>query len=446
MLKESLYEVFSKHAENAGKLSNLGSSNGNENLNQMIAKKAPKSQHYSGSDSLSFRVAAAIAQKNEGHGFIVEVNKASCLSPGKRTTTRAGYLDRKRARQQTRQSSRQAKLDRLRLKEERQSSLVLSELHEGTTYETSVDFAVSPEIQEELVAEIPSTLSTSSRKLKPVAAQVSHSTLIVADLETTGFSTSSSIIQIAAASLHSDESFNRFVQPANGFIPSTIQRLTGIEMHGLQMYYELTPVSSCGERQALVEFAAWLNKFSSPLIVAHNAQFDSRILVSSFTRHGLTDLVKYAVGFSDTVKLVKKVYPDQQSYKLQDLAKSFAPNFESLNAHNAEHDVSMLKNLLTNTPNVEEYLRDAVFSTDYVIANNEKLSNKNRNIGSFTNLVTSNVLTKSQCSTLAAHGLQSSHLKFALQRGGREGLLTILKGKLRSVNSVIDKVISFYKV
>lgn len=73
MLKESLYEVFSKYAENAGKLSNLSSSNGNENLNQMIAKKAPKSQHYSGSDSLSFRVAAAIAQKNEGHGFIVEV-------------------------------------------------------------------------------------------------------------------------------------------------------------------------------------------------------------------------------------------------------------------------------------------------------------------------------------------------------------------------------------
>lgn len=61
---------------------------------------------------------------------------------------------------------------------------MLSELHEGKTYETSVDFAVSPERQEELVAEIP---STSSRKLKPVAAQVSHSMLIVIDLQTTGF-------------------------------------------------------------------------------------------------------------------------------------------------------------------------------------------------------------------------------------------------------------------
>lgn len=217
-------------------------------------------------------------------------------------------------------------------------------------------------------------------------------------------------------------------------------------MHGLQMYYELTPVSSCGERQALVEFAAWLNKFSSPLIVAHNAQFDARILVSCFSRHGLIDLVKKVVGFSDTVKLFKKVYPDQQSYKLQDLVKSFAPDFESSNAHNAEHDVSMLKNLVTNKPNMEESLRDAVFSTEYVIANNEKLSNKNRNIGSFTDLITSNILTKSQSSTLAAYGLQSNHLKFALERGGREGLLTVLKGKLKSFNSVIDKVIAFYNV
>lgn len=115
-----------------------------------------------------------------------KVNKTSCLSPGKRTITRPGYPDRKRARQQTQQTSRQAKLHRLRPKEDRQSSLVLSKLHEGTTYEPSVDFAVSSERQEKLVAEI-QRKSTSLRKLKPVAAQMSHSTLIVQDLETTGF-------------------------------------------------------------------------------------------------------------------------------------------------------------------------------------------------------------------------------------------------------------------
>lgn len=53
----------------------------------------------------------------------------------------------------------------------------------------------------------------------------------------------------------------------------------------------------------------------------------------------------------------------------------------------------------------------------------------------FTDLVTSNVLTQTQYFALAAHSLQFSHLKFALQIGG--------KGKLKSVT---DKVISFYEV
>lgn len=61
------------------------------------------------------------------------------------------------------------------------------------------------------------------------------------------------------------------------------------------------------------------------------------------------------------------------------------------------------------------------FATDYVIANNEKISNKNIREETFEvlmTLVASSGLTKCQCSTLAAHGLQSSHLKFALQRVG----------------------------
>ncbi|XP_062603897.1 uncharacterized protein LOC134265692 isoform X2 [Saccostrea cucullata] len=398
-LKETLLELFTKHAENAEKLANLGSSNANENLNQIIAKKAPKSQHYSGSDSLSFRVAAAISQKNEGHGFIVEVNKACCLSPGKQTGVRAGYLDRKRTRQQARQSSRQAKLDRLRLKEERQSSLASAELHEGTTYESGIDYAVPADRQEELVMDIP--LPSTRQLSRPVDAPASPDTIIVADLETTGFSNSSRIIQIAAAPLHSEDRFNRFVQPANGFIPPAIVKLTGIEMHGMQMYYQLNPVPSCGERQAIAEFAEWLSSFPSPLIVAHNAQFDARILVSCFTRHGLTDMLKSVVGFSDTVKFFKKVHPNQPSYKLQDLAKSLAPEFDSANAHNAENDVYALKILLKNTPKAEESLSESIFSTDYVIANNEKLSNKNKNIGSFHEMITAKVLTKGQSSTLA---------------------------------------------
>lgn len=74
MLKASLSGVFSKHAESAGKLWNQLPTEMKTYI--MIAKKAPESQHYSGSgslSSLSFRVAAAIAQKNGERDFIVEV-------------------------------------------------------------------------------------------------------------------------------------------------------------------------------------------------------------------------------------------------------------------------------------------------------------------------------------------------------------------------------------
>ena len=72
-LKNSLKEVFSKQISNVQKLVDVDSSNGNENMNQMVARKAPKAQHYSASESLSYRVSAAVAQKNEGHKYILQV-------------------------------------------------------------------------------------------------------------------------------------------------------------------------------------------------------------------------------------------------------------------------------------------------------------------------------------------------------------------------------------
>ncbi|KAK3100622.1 hypothetical protein FSP39_022733 [Pinctada imbricata] len=74
-LKQSLQDLFHKFSRNAESLSDLGTSNPNENLNNMISKKAPKSQHYSGSESLAYRVSAAVAQKNTGHKYLIEVSK-----------------------------------------------------------------------------------------------------------------------------------------------------------------------------------------------------------------------------------------------------------------------------------------------------------------------------------------------------------------------------------
>ena len=80
-LKQALETLFRSFLKHAGKLSNLGSTQGNESLNKTIASKAPKSNHYSGSASLNFRVAASIAQKNMGQSYLLAVSvKVNCLN------------------------------------------------------------------------------------------------------------------------------------------------------------------------------------------------------------------------------------------------------------------------------------------------------------------------------------------------------------------------------
>ena len=76
-LRTELYTVFEKYTTKAmcNKMSEMQSSNSNENLIQLIARKAPKALHYSGLESLDFRVSAAMAQKNDGHSYYPEVCK-----------------------------------------------------------------------------------------------------------------------------------------------------------------------------------------------------------------------------------------------------------------------------------------------------------------------------------------------------------------------------------
>ena len=69
----ALKDVFQKYANKADQLSRLGSSQANESLNNAVARKAPKSQHFSASQSLYYRVSATVAEKNKGSNYTLEV-------------------------------------------------------------------------------------------------------------------------------------------------------------------------------------------------------------------------------------------------------------------------------------------------------------------------------------------------------------------------------------
>lgn len=62
--------MFSNNAE---KLCSTGSTQSNENFNKVVSAKNPKTHFYGGSESTSFRVAAAVAQKNIGHESLSKV-------------------------------------------------------------------------------------------------------------------------------------------------------------------------------------------------------------------------------------------------------------------------------------------------------------------------------------------------------------------------------------
>lgn len=72
-LQSTIQHIMETYAMNAEKLATLGSTQGNESFNRLVASKAPKANHYSSSSSLKFRVAASVLQKNEGHKYVMHV-------------------------------------------------------------------------------------------------------------------------------------------------------------------------------------------------------------------------------------------------------------------------------------------------------------------------------------------------------------------------------------
>ena len=74
LLKTELTSVFESFQCAVDKLANTDSTQPNENFNNIVAFKAPKSHCYAGSESLNYRVGAAVLQKNDGYTYVSSVS------------------------------------------------------------------------------------------------------------------------------------------------------------------------------------------------------------------------------------------------------------------------------------------------------------------------------------------------------------------------------------
>lgn len=137
----SLTQIFSRFANNADKLAPCASSQGNESFNNIVAGKHPKNRHYAASESLDWRVATAVCQKNLGSQYILKVNEKALLSPGyetKKFRTAKDLINKRKLKQL---KTIEIKRRRLFAKQRRCSKVAATENREGITYQSNCGFS-----------------------------------------------------------------------------------------------------------------------------------------------------------------------------------------------------------------------------------------------------------------------------------------------------------------
>ncbi|WP_216829217.1 ATP-dependent DNA helicase DinG [Alkalihalobacterium elongatum] len=156
---------------------------------------------------------------------------------------------------------------------------------------------------------------------------------VVVDFETTGHSPQQDqIIQIGAVLVQDGEIVERFTSFVNPQmkIPPFIESLTGIT----DEMVALAPTFG----QVIPEL---LQMLEGSFFVAHNVQFDLSFLQAQLDEVGYRP---YQGPVLDTVELARLLLPNEDSYKLQQLAESF--NFNHDRPHQADSDAEVTALLL----------------------------------------------------------------------------------------------------
>lgn len=165
----------------------------------------------------------------------------------------------------------------------------------------------------------------------------------IVDIETTGGKfNEEKITEIAIFKIQNDGKvikFHKLINPKKKIQPF-VEKLTGINNQMLK------------NEPTFIEIANEINEFTNDSIfVAHNVNFDFRVLSKEFSRIGLNFKRKLLC----TIEVSKKVFPNENSYSLGKLVKSLGIGIS--NRHRADGDAEAtlhLFNKLRSNLNTEE--------------------------------------------------------------------------------------------
>lgn len=165
---------------------------------------------------------------------------------------------------------------------------------------------------------------------------ISHNTVVIFDLETTGLNRSKDrIIEIGA------------IKVVNGRITDKLSMLVN---PGIPVPYYATKVN--GITNAMLEgktgdndgVRAFYEFAKDALLVAHNISFDLGFINEYLLRLELPLLNNRVV---DTVRLARKAFPGKPKYKLEIIAKELGISVE--NAHRADDDARVCYELFVKS-------------------------------------------------------------------------------------------------
>ena len=130
----------------------------------MVSSKAPKSCHFSKSESLDFRIGSAVCQKNIGEKYVTMVNKEATLSPGKVSAVIGKRRDNSFLKRKANKGKLTSKRRRLELKQLRHTVSNMKEIREGVTYKS---FVCLENTEENDLISIPEATNKPATQLNP---------------------------------------------------------------------------------------------------------------------------------------------------------------------------------------------------------------------------------------------------------------------------------------
>lgn len=442
-LYNDLSTLFTKYAVNAHKFSIAASSQANESFNNIMAHKSPKNICYSQSESSSFRLASSVCVKNDGESYLTGVREKLGLPLGQYTTFYAKQSDLKRVKRYENSKLPVAKKRRILAAQEREKLKKTNESVEGIQYQPNCGFS---EPSGTSIDYDDSLLHSTDIKITPKTCN-----LVYFDLETSGFSKSDEILQIAASC--DGRSFSVYINPTKN-IDEKASAHTGLKNIKGDLYLRGNKVLSIPLKDALQSFLQFLNLSSKPcLLVAHNVNFDKSHLLRAILRCSMVQSFNKICGFSDSLPLFKKHFGCKKipgEFKLSTLAVEHlkvGPESDS-QFHEAMYDVNILEQLvgLTNKNHLFES------SKSYRVCLNHLIKLKITatamlDLAPLKGVVSDHILKK-----MATEGLKYTDLLNKYQSEGTEKFVQYLKNpgcnkkaRVSKDKRVLDKLVKFFK-